>query len=730
MLRILLSLTGLMLVAQGVDAATHRVPRVEGVVRADGLLEEPFWDEALRLDANVEISPGENVPAPVQTQALIAYNGTHLVAAIRASDPRPTEIRARYCDRDELWVDDWSALILDTFNDNRRTFEFFVNPLGVQADMIATPTSGDDAWDAIWDSGAQISDEGYVVEIAIPFKSLRFEATDTAKEWGIDIVRNYPRGVRHRFSLFPRDRSNNCYMCQSDTILGFENARPGRNFEITPTFTATRSSERTDGEFGLRNESYESGVTARWGVTTNLSLSGTLNPDFSQVEADAVQLDINTPFALFYPETRPFFVEDAQFFQTKISAVQTRTLRNPRWGGKLTGKQNGHTLGFFSSQDDVTNLIFPAANSSGSASIDERSQATALRYSKDFGRMLTVGGLYTDRQSNSGYYNRVAGIDTRYLLTPRDSFDLQFLASGTRYSTEVAEANDQPEGSFEGAGVDFLYYHNTRGLDGYAAYKEMAADLRADLGFVPQVNYRLIDVGLQHSWFAESDHWWNYLNVGASFEHSEVLDGENIFRGSTLWADYNGPLETTIRSAAWLGERRYAGTTFQNPYTILVASIRPAGWIYLRNQLRLGYGIDYTDARRGFLTGIAPRLAFVLGRHVELTLDHQFEELSVEAGRLYTANISATRLVYQPTNSMMLRAILQYVNYDREPENYISSVDSKYESLFSQLLFSYKLGPRTVFYLGYSGNAFGHDTVALTSSDRTLFMKVGYAWTP
>jgi len=179
----------------------------------------------------------------------------------------------------------------------------------VQGDAVET-TAGTFSrdWDAIWDSAGRITDQGYIVEIAIPFRSLRFQPTGAEQVWGIDAVRSYSRLVRHKLTIAARDRSNNCYLCQLLRFEGFAGATPGRSLVLTPTLTGILAEDRDpfpDGEWVERESDLEAGATVSWGVTPNLALAGTVNPDFSQVEADAAQLDVNTRFTLFYPEKRP-----------------------------------------------------------------------------------------------------------------------------------------------------------------------------------------------------------------------------------------------------------------------------------------------------------------------------------------------------------------------------------------------------------------------------------------
>ena len=177
----------------------HVVTRATSEITIDGFVDEPAWNDALALELEFEVQPGENVPPPVRTQVLITYDEDRVLVAFRAFDPDPERIRARFRDRDHAWQDDWVGIVLDTFNDERRAYEFLCNPLGVQTDAINDNVNNryDVAWDAIWESAGRLTDLGYEVEIAIPFNQLRFQNIDGPQVWGVDAIRSYPRGERH-----------------------------------------------------------------------------------------------------------------------------------------------------------------------------------------------------------------------------------------------------------------------------------------------------------------------------------------------------------------------------------------------------------------------------------------------------------------------------------------------------------------------------------------------------
>ncbi len=423
--------------------AVYTAHPIDAKIDVDGRLDEAPWQRPPTFELEYETRPAENGPAPVRTEVWIGYDPNNLYVAFRAHDPEPEKIRARLSDRDNAYQDDFVGVVLDTFNDQRRAFEFFVNPLGVQMDMTQNEMTGgeDDSWDAIWDSAGRITDTGYIVEMRIPFSSLRFPKAEDGMTWGIDAVRFYPRGQRHRLALHPLERGNNCYLCQGYKLVGFEGVKPARSIELDPTLTASMSGAREDfpdGEMVDGNPDVEPGITAHWGITPNLILTGALNPDFSQVEADAAQLDVNTQFALFYPEKRPFFLEGADIFATRFNAIYSRNIADPDWGIKLTGKVGKDAIGVIIAQDSMTNLLIPSSQSSALDTLEEDNLSTIVRYRRDLFGATTGGFFYTGREGDD-YSNRLFGGDILFRWKDTEAARIEILGSQTRYPEEIAE---------------------------------------------------------------------------------------------------------------------------------------------------------------------------------------------------------------------------------------------------------------------------------------------------
>ena len=715
---------------EGVALGSHRVPRIDQRISVDGSLDEPAWEQAWTMTLDFEVMPGENIPAPVRTEVLVMHDESRLYVGFRAWDPDPSAIRAHLSDRDDAWADDWVGVVLDTFNDERRNYLFVVNPLGVQMDTIEAEQTGGTPWDGIWASAGRITDWGWSAEMEIPFSTLRFQRTDGAQVWGFDAIRGYPRNVSHQMGAFPRDRSVNCYLCQALKIEGFVGVSPGRNLELVPTLTAARTDIREDvpgGPMVEGDSDVEIGFTVRWGFTPNLTVSATVNPDFSQVEADARQLAVNRPFAIFNPEKRPFFMEGADFFETPMNVVYTRMMRDPAWGIKLTGKEGDHTIGAYVVDDEVTNLIIPGSQSSAFTSLEESNLATVLRYKYDLGSRYTVGALVTDRQGTD-YLNRVAGVDGDLRLSERDRVYVQFLTSSTRYPEEVVEEFDQPQGTFDDWAGEVVYIHDTRTWEWWAAYSDIGTDFRADLGFMPQVDYRHGEVGLGYTWNAVEGSWYSRLNLKTKVAQTEDQDGFLLFHEDVVQFTVEGPLQSHSVLRPSRAREGYNGQEFAFNQLRLHVCAKPNGHSHAWLNVLTGGQIDYANTRKGDVLNLNGGFWYRLGRHLRVEPTYTWERMDVDEGWLYTASIAQLAASWQFNTRFFVRAILQYVDDEFNPDLYSDGRDSEYRNLFTQLLFSYKVNPRTVLFVGYSDSSVGSQDYGLTKAARSVFAKIGYAW--
>jgi len=723
------------------DAAAAAVPRwaagTRGAIEIDGRIGADEWAGAAAVPIPWEWLPSDNAPAPVATEVLVASDGERLYVAFRADDPRPGEIRAHLSDRDAVLRDDVVGFEIDTFDDRRRAYRFQANPLGVQLDAQVSDVddSEDLSWDAIWDSAGRITERGYEVEIAVPFRQLRFPRTAGEQTWGFLAYRDYPRSVVHELKSTRHDRDLDCRVCQFGEIRGLGGLDTGHDLEVVPTVTAGRTDVRPElsGPIDEGDEDVEAGLTTRWGISPNVALHLAVNPDFSQVEADAAQLDVNERFALFFPEKRPFFLAGADYFATPLQAIFTRTVADAKYGLKVTGKDGPHAFGVFAAEDRLNNLLLPGPETSGFAFLDDDVTGGVVRYRRDVGSTSTLGLLYAGRDGASDYENHVFGADGNLRLTDSQTFRFQVLGSSTQYPPELALDRGQPLGSFDGLAYRADWTRATRDWFLRALYDSLDDDFRADSGFIPRVGYRQTFLVVQRNLWGEPDDWFRQLNLHASGIRLERKTGGGLIeQGANLELVYQGPLQSFVRLGVRPNEEVFRGETFDNLRGDLTVQLRPSGDLAFELFVRGGEIIDFTNVRQADFRIVRPLVELKLGRRVRASLQHERQEFEVAdgGGRFLTANLSQGTLVYHFNVRTFVRAILQYRDVERQLELYDpgTGLAADEEELFTQLLFSYKLNPQTVLLAGYSDLYLGDRQVDLTQASRTFFVKLGYAF--
>jgi hypothetical protein len=497
----------------------------------------------------------------------------------------------------------------------------------------------------------------------------------------------------------------------------------GRRTDVRPQFPAgSLESGDVDPSFGM---------DFRWGITPNLSLNATGNPDFSQVEADVAQLDVNTRFALFFPEKRPFFLEGADLFVTPIDAVFTRTVADPDAGLKLSGKVGGSSrtaFGVFGARDALTNLLFPANQGSVPTSLNQESYAAVGRLRQDLGEASYVGGLYTGRFGD-GYQNQVAGLDLFHQFNRSLSVRAQYLGSLTEYPVTVAGAFGQPSGTFTGGGFRASLQRQTARWYTAVSYDDRSPSFRADAGFVPRVDVRTA-YGEHVLIFRRSRGWYTQLAAGAFYQRTHNHGGDLTDEVAGAGFNYNGPLQSSGALRYLHFRERFGDVLFDLDQVNGNVSLQPTANLGFGVSASLGEAVDFTNARRSHQLTLSPSARISLGRGLGISLSHDYQRLSHERSEVFTANLFQTRVLYNFSVRTFIRAIVQYRSVDRNVAKYTVPVSEFDEGLFSQFLFSYKVNPQTVVFVGYSDNHAGTDTFDLTRANRTFFAKVGYAWRP
>jgi len=429
----------------------------------DGKLDDEVWKTATVLKDFYQVQPGDNVIPQNKTEVMLGYDSRFIYIAFHCYD-EPDKVRANVPKRDQIFDDDYVGILFDTFNDQRRAYEFDFNPLGIQADGIWTEGLNEDfSLDLVMESKGMVTNDGYVVEIAIPFKSLRYVAGKD-KLWGVHFWRRTKRLNNSLDMWIPMDRDKNSWLAQEGHITGLEGVSTERTLELIPSLTVSQTSRRAR-TFGLAPESaafnadpgrmlnepvnIDPGLTGKYTLTPTVTLDFALNPDFAQVEADQLVVTANQRFPIFFPEKRPFFLEGIDIFQTQIQAVHTRTIVDPDFAVKTTGKVGRNTFGLMLASDNGpgnlssdergslnacldTQKLTPSTLCSNERIVDKNANIGVLRLKRDIGKSDSFVGFLGTYRRFVDQYNELGGFDGRFRLNKQTTFSWQALATRTR----------------------------------------------------------------------------------------------------------------------------------------------------------------------------------------------------------------------------------------------------------------------------------------------------------
>jgi len=751
--------------AQATDAPTLttavplqplNIPYSKGEITLDGELNEKLWSKALLVDLDLVNSPWENLPSPIKTTARLIENGEFLYVSFIAIDPDPEKIQGFLTDRDDAWFHDLVGIKLDTHNNRRLNYEFFVNPYGVQNDATFNEitNSANTSWDGLWYAFGKKTEQGYQVEMAIPYNILNFKSDGQEKKWAIELVRIYPRDTKLRISHVPINRDNSCWLCQYPEAVGFENAKIGQNLRLTPTLTASRNENRNVYANGNNNsgnwssvDDVEAGLDLRWGINANNLLNATINPDFSTVESDAGQLNVNTNFSLFYEEKRAFFLDNSDYFSSDFNLVYTRNIADPDYGAKLTGRIDKHSYGVFTTNDTETNILLPGNLNSGLTTLNKKSNSSALRYRYDYDDDLTIGTIATLRTADN-YHNYVVGIDARYRLSQSNAIKAQILNSNTLYPDKVSDFFKPSDDSFSDQAFKINFNHNSEYWLLDIEHQNIGANFRADLGFMPKVDIKTDTAFLQRTFYSEQDSLWQEAGISGKWHIVHNINNELIERELIASFNINGPLQSNLEIGLAHAEKvglRYDGSisdidgntsSFNEDQLRLFTDAYLNKRTYVSFEATIGDKIDYSNDRLGDLIQVAGNLTVFITDHLEFDFYQTYSKLDAKNdfgvdANVYVAKISELRISYQFDVRSYLKLSMIYSDVDRNPDNndYIYSEQSK--DLSAQLIYAYKINPQTVFFLGYSDYSFQDDDLTtLERSDRTFFTKISYAWAP
>ncbi len=744
------------------------VPLMQGSITIDGDMQDSGWKRAAVADNFAENSPGDQTRPPVQTKVLVTYDESNLYLAFIAYDD-PSTVRYSYRDRDEIFRDDYIGILLDTYNDASWGYEIFVNPLGVQGDLrMLSNGNEDESFDMVFDSQGKVTDSGYQVEVAIPFASLRFP-DKPEQVWRVNFWRDHQREIRRKYNWAASDRNNPCWMCQWGYLTGMKNIHAGKDLELMPTLVGFQSGAVNDNlKFDNDNPDIQASGNVRYGLSSNSSIEATVNPDFSQVESDAGQVDVNTTFGLFYSETRPFFQEGGELFNTYIDAVYTRSINDPNAAAKFTGQFGRTSIAYLAAQDAHSPIIVPLQQQSifGQA---EKSTVNIVRVRQSLLEDSFLGFLMTDRRIQDapgegitkGGSGTVMGIDGRFRFLKNYKIAFQTLLSHNEEITapdmiDTTVADGRAQSTFDygqhtvaldgekfwGNAAEWIFERDANLWSFDVVYTSISPDFRADNGFVVRSDYQTMEVSTNlnfrpnRGWLIS---WSPSIDVGRSWVHNGTM---NLWKFTdaaydewvvpNLYFNLKGQTDLSFQYVA--SQERFFGKLFPGISRGTVeldsrfSEVLSGGFSYQEGRViwrdrvnpELGYGHDIY-----FYANVKPtRRLFIQPSVTYSRLDYRDAYLRDHPGtskNIFNGYILRTRTTYQFTREWFLRLVVQYDDFGKQVD--------------IEPLLTYKINPFTKFYIGMNSSyqSFYRDDYPTLPSDsqwklnsRQFFAKLQY----
>ena len=723
-----------------IDPSVH-VTRIEsGMITIDGVLDDAGWRQAAIATNFSETFPGDQTKPPIEIETYLAYDESNFYIAYVIKDD-PSAVRSNFSDRDQIWSDDYSGMLLDTNGDGQQMYFIAANPKGIQGDTRISNSSGEDVnFNVVYTSEGMVTDQGYQIEMAIPFRSLRFPNREE-QVWRATFWITHPRDSRNTYSWAAIDRDNPCMTCNFGVLKGIQGVRSGRNLEFLPAITGAQSgafSTAGDPFSGFDNGriNADPSLNVKYGITSDLTADLTINPDFSQIEADVAQIDVNSTTALFYPERRPFFQEGSDLFQTFVQAVYTRSINDPIVANKMTGRIGNTSVAYIGARDNNSPVLLPFEESSRLVEAG-KSFSNIFRARHGFQDNSFIGALVTDRRLDDGGSGTTFGVDgsLRFLRNYRVSW--QALASHTE------EPNDTDLSSSVN-NITFDRGRHTAAFDGeafnghavYAGlgrdarhwnfefnYQQMTPTFRADNGFIRQNDNRRVSMSQVYILYPEKiqflDRVFGVVEVGRiwnfdNLKKEEWIEPAMMFRmkrqtNVTLFYHYG---YERFRDTGFNGVR-IAGLEFNSNFSepVRVGFFIGRGRNIARNEAvpTLGKSTDFSafgNIRPTQRLAIQP--LFNYSKLTDSDTDDEF----------YSGYIARARITYQFTRRLLVRTVVQYNDFS--------------ESLEIDPLITYRINPFSAFHVGstHDYNMFDAqldgDPRFLRQSNRQFFFKFQY----
>ena len=721
-----------------VGRPTVLVPIATDVPRIDGRLDDALWGSAVRITEFVQQRPLDGAPASEETEIFVAYDSSNLYFGLYAHYSSPDLVRANRVDRDQTTLDDTIKVYFDPFLDQQRAFVFSVNGYGVQGDAVvnrrdrgstggrgrrsgggsgnvatgSVAPTGDPSWDALFDSAGTLVPDGWTAEMAIPFKSLRYpqRGVGEAHRWGFQIVRTIEsKDESDVWAPISRDIAG--FLPQMGVLEGLTGLSLSRNLEVMPTFIASQTGRRetTTGQFVNNDADPEAGVNLKYGVTSNLTFDFTYNPDFSQIETDSPQIEVNQRFPLNFPELRPFFLEGQEIFSimAPVTLVQTRTIVDPDYGAKLTGKVGR------------TSVMVVAADDQAPGKVDDRSdpafgksaQVFLGRARYDLYSESHIGLLATNREFLDSH-NRMGGIDGSFRIGSNHQTGIFAMGSldrdreGVQRRGHILQANVTKQG---------------RNLSYFIAHWEISPDFLNDQGFTRRVDDKTYIGRVDYRWWPTGRivNWGPRVSYRRTYDYDKVLQDEQM--GASVSVRFARNIDVNVGYDRDM--ERFGGVDFWKSRLSFGGNVRTSRRFSFGGNMGSGDQIRFVD--NPFLgSGTEFDLNMTLRPfsrlQSEITLDSSRLVDSRDDEEVFDVKIWRALTTYQFTDRFLLRNIMEYNTFDRK--------------LLANLLVTYRVNAGTVFFGGYDarydqGNRINAELFSrrsLLRTNHTVFTKLQY----
>jgi len=707
------------------------INRVHNAIIIDGDLTDLEWGQANGTDYFLEIEPGENTTPAEKTEVKVAYDDKNLYVAFWAfADPK--DIRASFQKRDQAWTDDFVAIFLDTYGDANTGTMIGANPYGIQMDAKNNGGGNDDpTFDLVYESQGKITDEGYQVEMAIPFSSLSFPDKEV-QEWKVGFYRSLPREKRSQIVWGGFDRTNPCFLCQMGTLKGIQGITQRGNFEFLPAIVGSQISELDQNNTLQKGTALgQASLGIKYSLSSDQVAEFTINPDYSQVEADEEQVDVNTTFALFFPEKRPFFNAGNDLIDTWINAIYTRSINNPIASGRMINRGQKNSWYLLSAMDENSPYTIPGEEQSFSLS-GGRSISNIFRFRRTLEEASFFGILATDRRmiDNDGS-GSVVGFDTRYKFNKTYQVEFQTLFSHTKEPHDSLLKNDVNFGdnhtftfdgeSFTGNAMELEFRRETEHWGLETGYDHKTSAFRAENGFISNNNNRRIY--LESYWVYTPDKMISKVIGGFHSGIESNFDGQIKTRYTSFFGNVMLPRQTRLAANIIAIPYNY----FKNTELTGLWKIRLRINSQFNKLISFGGSLGRSIEKVTFLDipekgssnsfSLWTRLKVSDRMQVGGTYENYRMTTLDKIEEHYSGYLTGIRMNYQYNRALSFRLLGQYNDFS--------------QTFQLQPLVSYQPSPFTIFYIGSTSNQIA-DNLSIGSiresqiNDRQLFLKFQY----